>query len=103
MRRILYLLVFLLPFISCQKNLPGGVGNNMPVIAPERAAAPFANMFIDIGRPAKLYSTPDDWEFLMAMFCNDLEGADALIADTGYNWFSVCGEYSSSLHPWGIE
>ena len=27
--------------------------------------------------------------------CNDLEGPDALIPDSGYNWFSVCGEYSS--------
>lgn len=64
-------------------------------IAPQRAAAPFAGMFSDIGRPAKLYSAPDDWEFLMILFCNDLEGADALIADSGYNWFSVCGELSS--------
>lgn len=64
-------------------------------IAPERAAAPFAGMFTDIGRAAKMYSTPDDWEFLMIMFCNDLEGSDAVIADSGYNWFSVCGELSS--------
>ena len=64
-------------------------------IAPERAAAPFAGMFSDIGRPAKLYSTPDDWEFLMILFCNDLEGSDALIPDSNYNWFSVCGELSS--------
>ena len=64
-------------------------------IVPQRAAAPFAGMFSDIGRPAKMYSTPDDWEFLMMMFCNDLEGADAIIADSGYNWFSVCGELSS--------
>jgi hypothetical protein len=64
-------------------------------IAPQRAAAPFAGMFSDIGRPAKMYSTPDDWEFLMILFCNDLEGADAVIADSGYNWFSVCGELSS--------
>lgn len=64
-------------------------------IAPQRAAAPFAGMFSDIGRPAKMYSTPDDWEFLMILFCNDLEGADAVIPDSGYNWFSVCGELSS--------
>jgi len=62
---------------------------------PERASAPFSGMFTDIGYPAKLYSTPDDWEFLMIMFCNDLEGGDALIKDNNYNWFSVCGEYSS--------
>ena len=65
------------------------------LIAPSRAAAAFSGMFTNIGLPAKLTSTPDDWEFLMILFCNDLEGADALIADSGYNWFSVCGELSS--------
>ena len=59
---------------------------------PSRAAAAFNGMFTNIGMPAKMYTTPDDWEFLMILFCNDLEGADALIADSGYNWFSVCGE-----------
>ena len=64
-------------------------------IAPSRASASFNGMFTNIGKPCKMYNTPDDWEFLMILFCNDLEGADALIADSGYNWFSVCGEYSS--------
>ena len=64
-------------------------------IIPSRASASFNGMFTAIGQPCKMYNTPDDWEFLMIMFCNDLEGADALIADSGYNWFSVCGEYSS--------
>lgn len=64
-------------------------------IAPEMSAAPFAAMFTGLGQPVKMYSYPDDWEFLMIMFCNDLEGADALIADNNYNWFSVCGELSS--------
>ena len=65
------------------------------IIAPSRAEASFAGMFSSIGYPAKMYSTPDDWQFLMIMFCNDLEGADALIADSNFNWFSVCGELSS--------
>ena len=65
------------------------------IIAPSRASASFNGMFTNIGKPRKMYNTPDDWEFLMILFCNDLEGADALIADSGYNWFSVCGEYSS--------
>ena len=65
------------------------------VIAPSRAAASFSGMFTSIGEPVKMYNTPDDWGFLMIMFCNDLEGADAIIADSGYNWFSVCGEMSS--------
>lgn len=63
--------------------------------APDRAIAPFAGMFTDIGKPCKLRDNPDDWEFLLILFCNDMEGADALIPDSGYNWFSVCGELSS--------
>ena len=65
------------------------------LILPSRAEASFTGMFTNIGKPQKMYSTPDDWEFLMINFCNDLEGADALIPDSGYNWFSVCGELSS--------
>ena len=65
------------------------------LILPSRAEASFAGMFTNIGLPIKMYTNPDDWEFLMINFCNDLEGADALIADSGYNWFSVCGEMSS--------
>ena len=53
------------------------------------------DMLVSIGRPAGIYSNPDDWEFLMILFCNDLEGADALIADSPYNWFSVCGDLSN--------
>ena len=64
-------------------------------ILPERANASFNGMITNIAKPEKMYATPDDWEFLMMMFCNDLEGADALIADNNYNWFSVCGEYTS--------
>ena len=65
---------------------------------PERASASFNGMFSNLGMPKKIYpstSRPDDWGFLMMRFCNDLEGADALIADSGYNWFSVCGQYTS--------
>ena len=65
------------------------------LIAPVRAEASFAGLFSSIGQSAKMYSTPDDWQFLMINFCNDMEGADALIADSGYNWFSVCGQLSS--------
>lgn len=64
-------------------------------LVPTRAKASFEGMITNIGKPIKMYENPDDWEFLMMMFCNDLEGADALIADSGYNWFSVCGEYTS--------
>ncbi len=66
------------------------------VIAPTRAEASFTGLFTQIGKPYSMgYSKPDDWGFLMMGFCNDLESADAIIPDSGYNWFSVCGEYSS--------
>ena len=65
-------------------------------IAPSRAEASFNGMFTNIGKPAKMYSNPDDWEFLMILFCNDLEGADAHIADSGYNWFSGVATKSGS-------
>lgn len=65
------------------------------LLVPARAEASFAGMFTNLGKPAKMYDAPDDWEFLMILFCNDLEGADMWIADSGYNWFSTCGEYSS--------
>lgn len=65
-------------------------------IVPSRAEASFTGMFTSIGKPyAANYETPDDFAFLVMAFCNDLEGADALMPDSGYNWFSVCGEYSS--------
>ena len=31
---------------------------------PSRASASFNGMFTNIGLPAKMYTTPDDWEFL---------------------------------------
>ena len=91
-------------FVSCKKidevvpeggTLLASQVQETNAIIPSRASASFNGMFTAIGQPCKMYNTPDDWEFLMIMFCNDLEGADALIADSGYNWFSVCGEYSS--------
>lgn len=66
------------------------------IIAPSRADASFTGLFTQLGQPYSMgYEKPDDWAFPMMFFCNDLEGADAIIADSGYNWFSVCGEYSS--------
>ena len=66
------------------------------LIAPTRATASFTGLFTQIGKPYSMgYGKPDDWGFLMMGYCNDLESADALMPDSGYNWFSVCGEYSS--------
>ena len=63
---------------------------------PSRASASFAGLFRPLGNPNYFgYGTPDDFGVLMMLFCNDLEGADATASDNNYNWFSVCGEYSS--------
>ena len=63
---------------------------------PTRATASFNGLFNGLGLPGYCgYNKPDDFAVLMMLFCNDLESADALIPDSGYNWFSVCGEYSS--------
>lgn len=69
------------------------------IIAPSRAEASFNGLFTDLGKPYVFYGSSsgraDDWGFLMINFSNDAESADLVIADSNYNWFSVCGEWSS--------
>ena len=64
--------------------------------APSRAEATFSGMFTRLGQPSTVLSgRPDDFGFIMMTFSNDLEAADIMIANSGYNWFSTCGELSS--------
>ena len=95
------------------RTIQRGVVNTMGEIEVDMAhAQPFANVeemterFDDIldclGAPAQFYSTPDDWGILSSLYCCDVEGADLWIPDSGYNWFSVCGElyrYPSYRNP----
>ncbi len=62
---------------------------------PERSDASFTGMYLKLGQPASLMSRPDDFGFIMMAFSNDLEGADMTLSDNNYNWFSVCGEYTT--------
>lgn len=68
-------------------------------ILPERAEASFSGMYVKLGQPLSLdlwkSERPDDFGFIMMAFSNDVEGADMILPDTGYNWFSVCGDYTS--------
>lgn len=66
-------------------------------ILPERADATYSGMYTRLGSPYSVLGSgrPDDFGFIMIPFSSDLEAADILIADSGYNWFSVCGELSS--------
>ncbi|MBO4634147.1 MAG: RagB/SusD family nutrient uptake outer membrane protein [Bacteroidales bacterium] len=104
LNKIFFALAVVAAFASCTKIdeiVPEGGSmlasqvQSTNAAIPTRASASFNGMFTNLGKPCTMYNTPDDWEFLMILFCNDLEGADAVIADSGYNWFSVCGEYSS--------
>ena len=67
-------------------------------IIPERANASFNGLITNLGKPHLIYSgsnRADDFAFLMMLFSNDAESADLVLADSGYNWFSACGEYAS--------
>lgn len=61
---------------------------------PARIEATFSGMFSMMGRPHTTWPTggnntrADDFGFITCMISNDLEGADMIMADNGYNWFS---------------
>ncbi len=69
--------------------------NETTEIAPERGDAIYSGMYTALGQPITNSSRPDDFGFVMMAFSNDVEGPDVWIPDSGYNWFSVCGEYTS--------
>ena len=64
-----------------------------------RVDATFAGMFNMMGEPYGVFGTgrgrADDFGFVMAALSQDAEGADYIYPNSGYNWFSVCGEYTS--------
>ena len=66
-------------------------------VVPSRADASFNGMYTKMGAPGSVFggSRPDDFGFVMMAFSNDIEAADVVIANSGYNWFSVCGLLSS--------
>lgn len=71
-----------------------GVIIKVPSISEEEAQAMLDRMYRSLGAPnLHGYSTPDDFGFLADMFSNDVEGADLILPDTGYNWFDICGKY----------
>ena len=66
-------------------------------VIPSRADAAFNGMYTKLGAPGGVTggTRPDDFGFVMMAFSNDIEAADVVLANSGYNWFSVCGELSS--------
>ena len=66
-------------------------------VIPSRADAAFNGMYTKMGAPGGVLggTRPDDFGFVMMAFSNDIEAADVVLANSGYNWFSVCGALSS--------
>ncbi len=66
-------------------------------LVPSRADASFNGMFTKLGAPGSVFggSRPDDFGFVMMAFSNDIEAADVVLANSGYNWFSTCGALTS--------
>lgn len=68
-------------------------------LIPARAEASFSAMFTMMGMPNGVFNRTspraDDFGFIMSAISLDAEGPDYLYDDSGYNWFSACGEYSS--------
>lgn len=65
---------------------------------PERGLATFNGLFSALGQPLTTFGSSgraDDFGFIAMHLSNDYEGPDAILPDSGYNWFSVCGEYTS--------
>ena len=64
---------------------------------PSRADASFNGMFTKLGSPDSVFGSgrPDDFGFIMMAFSNDIEAADVVLANSGYNWFSACGALTS--------
>ncbi len=67
--------------------------------APSRGEATFSGMFTMMGEPYYTYGSStgraDDFGFIMMAISQDLEGPDMTNPNSGYNWFSVCGEMTS--------
>ena len=68
--------------------------------APSRGDAPFNGMYTNLGAPVSVYGggvngRPDDFGFIMIAFSSDMEAADLVTANSGYNWFSACGALTS--------
>ncbi len=63
---------------------------------PSMTNATYANMYSILGTPCQIWTNrADDFSFIMMAISADFEGADFMMGDNDYDWFSICGEYSS--------
>ncbi len=67
-------------------------------LAESRGEATFAGMYTMMGDPYFVFGSsyrPDDFGFVMMAISQDCEGPDLNFPNSGYNWFSPCGDLSS--------
>lgn len=106
MKQIIKFLAICLSVAACSRmdelSPQGGYSLTQQVqetntLIPSRADASFNGMFTKMGAPGSVTggSRPDDFGFVMMAFSNDIEGADVVLANSGYNWFSSCGNLTS--------
>ncbi len=69
---------------------------NTVSLIPSRANADFVGMFTMMGDPGYTFGDrADDFGFIMSAISSDAEGPDLQFPNSGYNWFSTCGELTS--------
>lgn len=104
LNKIAYLALASLAFSACDMDdvVPQGgtlLASQVQEIntqVPERVEATFSGLFTKLGEPNSVFSSrPDDFGFISIAFSNDVEAADIVLPNSGYNWFSTCGELSS--------
>lgn len=105
--KIAILSLFTLGFTQCNdidEIQPEGDGISAAQVTeavsliPSRSKADFVGMFTMMGQPyfyAPSSTRADDFGFIMMAISQDAEGPDLQFPNSGYNWFSVCGELSS--------
>lgn len=104
--KILFGLLTCLAISSCSdmnEMVPQGAGLTSDQMkeanenVPSRSEATIAGMYSMMGMPDYTLDQgrADDFGYIMNAISMDLEASDMCIANSGYNWFSVCGEYTS--------
>lgn len=66
---------------------------------PSRTQSTFSGMFTMMGKPCYTFGESsgraDDFGFITMAISQDFEGPDCGGVNSGYNWFSACGEYTT--------
>jgi hypothetical protein len=87
------------------KQITGDQINETNKVIPARVEASIAGMYSYMGSTGAAFPTrdparDDDGGFPTVCLSQDLNGADMVCADAGYNWFSVNSQYSDRTYSY---